>query len=98
MEFFASVASLMARTAWWAGKGNWRDSEMSFNGTPFEEEWMKIQSVIEKVNADNWFADISFNGTMFNRDHVYYPGIKWDSPDYWERNSTDPEPIAEIPI
>jgi len=97
MEFIANVASLMARSAWWAGKGNWHDAEMSFNGTPFEMEWKSLDDFIADKSAEEWF-DTAGDGTMYNRDKVYYPGIKWDSATYWHRDSGDPEPITEIPV
>ena len=96
-ELIASVASLMARAAWWSGKGNWRDAEMSFNGTPFETEWLRIATTLQRTQAEGWFTD-PIGGDTYNRDHVYYQGKKYDSPLYWERDSTDPVPDTEIPI
>lgn len=97
IEFVAQVASIMARTAWWAGKGTWRDEEMSFDGTPFATEWKRIETYIASQQSDGWFDDDA-GGTSYNRDRVYYRGIKYDSPTYWERDSTDPVPDTEIPI
>jgi hypothetical protein len=97
VEMIASVASVMARAAWWAGKGNWRDAEMTFDATPFKDEWDRIDAEITRLLDTGW-TDNSFSGTMFNRDSVYYDGVKLDSPDYWNRWSTEPEPNTEIPI
>lgn len=97
VEFITSVAGLMARYSWWAGRGTWRDSEMSFDGTPFQTEWDRLeQSILTNAN-DDWFAS-DMGGTMYNRDRVYYDGIKYDSPLYWERVESDPAPNTEIPI
>ena len=97
VDFIASVASLLARYSWWAGKGTWRDSEMSFDGTPFQTEWERLESAILTSANDDWFAT-DMGGTVYNRDRVYYDGVKYDSALYWERLSTDPEPSTEIPI
>jgi hypothetical protein len=91
----------MARTAWYAGRGNWKDSEMSFFGTPFEEEWNRLEAqigiIIAGLNGEDWFGDTS-SADMYNRDRVYWDGRKFDSPLYWRRTSIDPEPTTEIPI
>jgi hypothetical protein len=72
VEFVAQVAALMARTAWWAGKGNWRDEEMSFDGTPFEREWRRLEERLSSSYLDSWFKVDSPPKTydMFNRDRV----------------------------
>lgn len=97
MEFVAIVAALMARTAWWAGKGSWRDEEMSFDGTPFQREWEWLETRLQGKSDEGWF-DETMGGTVYNRDNVFYQGIKYDSPDYWYRTSTEPDPETEIPI
>lgn len=97
LDFFIRVAALMARTAWWAGKGTWRDDEMSFEHTPFEREWNKLQGEIQRRQEDLWFSD-PVGGTVYNRDNVFYDGVKYDSPDYWYRTSTQTDPDTEIPI
>lgn len=97
LEFIASVASLMARTSWWAGKGNYKDAEISFLGTPFQEEWNKLEEQISFITAEDWYGDTS-SADMFNRDRAYYDGLKYDSPNYWRRQSTDPAPRTDIPI
>lgn len=97
VEFIARVASLFARAAWWAGKGNYRDSEISFDGTPFQREWEMIQLTIETSMNEGWWTT-DMGGTTFNRDNVFFDGVKLDSPDYWYRWSTEPDPDTEIPI
>jgi hypothetical protein len=97
VELVARVASLMARSAWWAGKGTWRDAEMSFDGTPFAAEWAALEATVSVALNDTWF-DLDIGGTVYNRDNVFYDGVKYDSPDYWYRTSTQVDPDTEIPI
>lgn len=97
LEFITRVAALMARTAWWAGKGTYRDGEISFDATPFASEWARIEDAIQRITNDGWF-DADLDPTMYNRDKVFYDGIKYDSPDYWWRTSTETDPDTEIPI
>lgn len=99
LELIIQVAALMARTAWWAGKGTYRDSEISFDATPFAAEWAAIEQTLQRVTNDEWFDFPATDSvTMYNRDKVYYDGIKYDSPDYWWRDSGDTDPDTEIPI
>lgn len=93
IEYVASVAALMARTAWWAGKGNWRDEEMSFDGTPFENEWARLSSKLVVGNVNDWFVapDWTVVKDMYNRDKTDAFGIP-DEPDdlfhqVWYRDS-----------
>jgi hypothetical protein len=82
VEYIAEVAGLMARTAWWAGKGNWRDEEMSFDGTPFEREWERLEARLRQDSIISWFTGRippkQFD--MYNRDKVDRWGIV-DEPD-----------------
>lgn len=98
LDFIVRVAALMARTAWWASKGSWRDDEMSFDASPFRFEWAAIKEDIEARAGDTWFTDLDMGGTVFNRDNVFYDGVKYISPDYWYRTSTQTDPDTEIPI
>lgn len=98
LDFIVRLAALMARTAWWAGKGTWRDDEMSFDAEPFQHEWASIRTEIGQRSTDDWFTDPDIGGTVYNRDNVFYDGIKYDSPDYWYRTSTQTDPDTEIPI
>lgn len=87
IEFIATVASLMARTAWWAGKGDWTDDEMAMRTNPFTVEWNRIFAILRANDGDEWWEE-SLDGSTFqfnnyNRDKVYGPGIKYDSTDYW---------------
>lgn len=97
MEFIASVGALMARTAWWAGKGNWHDDEMSFDGSPFAAEWSRLENAIEVAMQNDWYSD-STSGDMYNRDDVYFDGIKYDSPLYWHYDPDDVVPTTNIPV
>lgn len=82
LEFIASVAALMSRTAWWAGKGNWRDSEMSLDIGPFAEEWERLERYISDKSIDSWFdsPSVTEQFNMYNRDKVDYRGMP-DFPD-----------------
>lgn len=88
IEFFASVAALMARTAWWAGKGNWRDEEMSLDTGPFRDEWAALRESLAATGTAEWFK---FDGpydqwSMYNRDKVDRFGIA-DAPDNYYESS-----------
>lgn len=98
IEFIATVASLMARTAWYAGKGEWRDDEMSWSDGPFRIEWNRIFAILnQRKTSDDWYDD--YDGTAnnydnYNRDRVFYPGTKWDSGDYWwVKDATEDWPV-----
>lgn len=86
MSLITSVASLLARSAWWAGKGNWRDEEMSFDGTPFEREWGRLESKLEVSSLEGWFSgDFAHTTDMYNRDKTDRFGIQDDPDDYFEQ-------------
>ena len=86
LEFIASIASFLARAGWWAGKGNWRDEEMSFDGTPFEREWNRLESKLELSSLEGWFGgDFSHTTDMYNRDKTDRFGIADDPDDYFEQ-------------
>ena len=95
-EFFASVASLMARTSWHAGRGKWRDTELSQDPGPFKDEWARLDAVMSKDAYNAMLTGAVFES--FNRDRVQGDGYKWDSGLYWYRlsgsaASTDTTPI-----
>jgi hypothetical protein len=93
-QFYASVAALMARTAWWAGKGTWRDGEMSLNVSPFKDEWDRLDAVMQaSANAD-MFAVYQ----TYNRDNVLEDSHKYDSPlwPYVLSGSTVPDTIIPL--
>lgn len=97
IEFIATVASLMARTAWWAGKGEWRDDEMAFTATPFTIEWNRIFAILQQQASGDWYTD-DYMVDNFNRDRVVYGGVKLDSPDYWYQFPDDPPTNTDIPV
>jgi hypothetical protein len=82
IEYFASVAALMARTAWWAGKGNWRDEEMSLDTGPFFKEWESLKNVLTSQGVSEWYNtnQIYDQHSMFNRDKTDAYGFS-DQPD-----------------
>jgi hypothetical protein len=82
IEMIAAVAGLMARTAWWAGKGSWRDEEMSLDTGPFRDEWAALEEYIGR-NADaGWFTldNLQAQWNMYNRDKIDRWGHS-DAPD-----------------
>lgn len=94
IELVASVASLMARTAWYAGKGNWRDEEMSLDVSPFAEEWDRLQETISKNAENGWFEFSLTDGVdMYNRDKTDTQGFADRPDDYYEKGwPNDPAP------
>lgn len=93
-EFYAEVASLMARTAWHAGKGKWRDEEMSLDPGPLAKEWERLDIIMESANNNNIMAVFE----SFNRDRVQGDGYKEDSPAYWYRLSGSTAASTTVPI
>ena len=82
-ELFASVAALMARTAWWAGKGNWRDEEMSLDTSPFWQEWDRLKVALAAGGVSGWYAGLDDpleQHSMYNRDKIDTYGFP-DHPD-----------------
>jgi hypothetical protein len=73
IEMIASTAALMARTAWWAGKGNWRDEEMSLDTGPFYREWDALKGMIAVQGSAGWYSGVTDpleQHNMYNRDKV----------------------------
>lgn len=94
LEFIAEVASLMARTAWWAGKGKWRDEEMSQDPGPFKDEWERLDILMSARSDSNLYSVLD----VFNRDRVLNDSNKWDSPSWPYLLPGDPVPNTDIPI
>lgn len=77
MEFIAAVASLLARKSWWAGRGTYRDDEISYDARGLQAELDAL---------DKYFVDLETSGiydiipvesyTNRNRDGVFYRG-RW---------------------
>lgn len=87
IEFIASVAALMARTAWWAGKGNWRDEEMSLDVGPFHREWEQLKGVIVTQGDNAWYSGVSDpleQHNMYNRDKVNRLGHPDEPDNYYD--------------
>ena len=93
-EFYAEVASLMARTAWHAGKGKWRDEEMSLDPSPFAQEWERLDAIMAAGANNSMMAVFE----SFNRDRVQGDGYKEDSPAYWYRLSGSSAVSSVVPI
>lgn len=85
IETIASVAALMARTAWWAGKGNWRDEEMSLDTGPFWREWEALRSTLTASKDSDWYSgwnDVAEVNSMYNRDKIDQFGFANEPDDY----------------
>jgi hypothetical protein len=85
IELFASVAALMARTAWWAGKGNWRDEEMSLDTSPFWREWSDLKDIISASAVVDWYSGVSDpleQHNMYNRDKIDIYGFPNEPDNY----------------
>lgn len=79
LEFIAYVASFLARKSWWAGRGSYRDDEISYDARALQAE----EDALEK-----YFVDLDTSGiydilgganetvTNRNRDGVFYRG-RW---------------------
>lgn len=93
-EFFVGVASLMARTSWWAGRGKWRDEELSLDPGPFKDEWARLDALVSKDADKNLMAVFD----TFNRDRVQGDGYKEDSPNYWYRLSGSAASNSVVPV
>lgn len=85
IELIADVAALMARTAWWAGKGTWRDEELSFDASPFREEWEALRAEITSKTSAGWFVDpeVQEQWNMRNRDNINRFGNPQDRDYYY---------------
>ena len=94
IEFFASVASLMARTSWWAGKGKWRDDELSMDPGPLRAEWAALDQKMQLIADRNTFAIYD----TFNRDRVWADSYKYDSALWSYLPSGSTQPDTDIPI
>lgn len=85
IELIADVAALMSRTAWWAGKGSWRDEELSFDASPFQVEWAALRNEINSKTTSGWFdaPSISEQWNMRNRDNINRLGNPQDRDYYY---------------
>lgn len=77
-HFIVYVAGLLARRAWWTGKGSYRDDEISYDARSIQAEFAAL---------DKYFVDLETSGiydilpdtqsvTNRNRDGVFYRG-RW---------------------
>jgi hypothetical protein len=86
-EFIASVASLLARTAWYAGRGTYRDDEISYDARAIANEWEALDKYFEGLNTSAIYDVIDVSGDTFdgvtnrNRDHVFWRGKYFDEID-----------------
>jgi len=92
-EFYAELASLMARTAWHAGRGKWRDEELSLDPGPLADEWARLDLIMTAGSNNDIFSRVDH----YNRDHVFRDGSKYDSPLYWQLPSGSVYPLTDVP-
>jgi hypothetical protein len=77
MEFIAAVASLLARKAWWAGKGSYRDDEISYDARSLLAEEKALEDYFVDLDTSAIYDTISPEQvTNRNRDGVFYRG-RW---------------------
>lgn len=77
MEFIASVASYLARKAWWAGKGSYRDDEISYDARALQAEGEALDKFFTDLDTSAIYDTITPNAvTNRNRDGVWYRG-RW---------------------
>lgn len=75
MEFIASVASLLARRAWYAGRGSYRDDEISYDARGLQAEMDALERYFAELNTSAIYDTITPYGvTNRNRDGVFYRG------------------------
>lgn len=81
-EFIASIASLLARTAWFAGRGSYRDDEISYDARAIQAEWTALAEYFLALNTSALYDTIEPESvTNKNRDGVFYRGRHYDEPD-----------------
>jgi len=76
-EFIASVASLLARRAWYAGRGSYRDDEISYDARALQTEYEDLEKYFVDINTSGLYDTIDDAAvTNRNRDGVFYRG-RW---------------------
>jgi hypothetical protein len=77
MEFIASVASFLARKSWWAGRGTYRDDEISYDARALAAEEAKLEDYFVDLDTSGIYDTITPETvTNRNRDGVFYRG-RW---------------------
>lgn len=90
IELIARVAALMARTAWWAGKGSYRDEEISFDASPFRNEWLALRAELGSASQSGWFEtpSVTEQWNMRNRDKINRLGLPQDVEWYYPEDAS----------
>lgn len=79
LEFIASVGSFLARKAWYAGRGTYRDDEISYDARGLLAEEAAFDKYFENLNTSGLYATMDPIGvTNRNRDGVFYRGRYFD--------------------
>lgn len=74
-EFIAYVASVLARRSWYAGRGSYRDDEISYDARALQAEMDALEKYFEQLNTSAIYDTITPYGvTNRNRDGVFYRG------------------------
>lgn len=87
LEFIASTASLLARTAWYAAKGTWRDDEMSYDARAIQAEWTAFETYFQELQTSGIYDAIEPRAVrMKNLDNVFFRGLYFDPMRYYRLN------------
>ena len=84
LEFIASVGSFLARKAWYAGRGSYRDDEISYDARSIAAEEAAFDQYFENLNESGMYDILGGTTTSVtnrNRDGVFYRGRYYDEPD-----------------
>lgn len=78
-EFIAGVASLLARRAWYAGRGSYRDDEISYDARALQAEMDALEGYFVDLNTSAIYDTMETTSvTNRNRDGVFYRGRYYD--------------------
>lgn len=78
-EFIAAVASLLARRGWYAGRGSYRDDEISYDARALQAEYDDLEQYFVDINTSDLYGTMEdINVTNRNRDGVFYRGLWYE--------------------
>jgi hypothetical protein len=79
MEFIAYVASVLARRAWYAGRGSYRDDEISYDARALKAEYDDLEKYFVDINTSGLYGILDDSTvTNRNRDGVFYRGLWYE--------------------
>lgn len=79
LEFIAYVASFLARKSWWAGRGSYRDDEISYDARALAAEEFALEKYFVDLDSSGIYdimEGVVDSWTNRNRDGVFYRG-RW---------------------